>query len=132
MAMLNQGINYYVYEIKYSRDSINKRNRYLVKSRIKSEDMWDLIFYIQYKYKSIIPKSDLTEYEIKELLVNCYELESINNVNADEIIYLQDNFRKLCNSDKGKKIIDSFSRYEVKGLVEEMKKIVYLAIEMRR
>ncbi|NFI55075.1 hypothetical protein FDA48_01560 [Clostridium botulinum] len=131
MDMLNREVNY-VYEIKYSRESTNNNNRCLVKSRIKPEDMCDLILYIQYKYKSIIPQSDLTEYEVKEVLVNCYEAECINNLNADEIIYLQDNFKRLCNKDKGKKIIDNISRYEVMGLIGELQKIVYLAIEMWR
>ncbi|WP_315081969.1 hypothetical protein [uncultured Clostridium sp.] len=131
MDMLNREVNY-VYEIKYSKESTNKKNRCLVKSRIKPKDICDLILYIQYKYKSIIPQSDLTEYEVKEVLVNCYEAECINNLNADEIIYLQDNFKRLCNNDKGQKIIDNISRYEVKGLIGELKKIVYLAIEMWR
>ncbi len=131
MDMLNREVNY-VYEIKYSKESTNKKNRCLVKSRIKPKDICDLILYIQYKYKSIIPQSDLTEYEVKEVLVNCYEAECINNLNADEIIYLQDNFKRLCNNDKEKKIIDNISRYEVKGLIEELQKIVYLAIEMWR
>ncbi|KIL09540.1 hypothetical protein SR42_11315 [Clostridium botulinum] len=129
MDMLNGEVNY-VYEIKYNKESTNKNNRCLVKSKIKPEDMCDLILYIQYKYKSIIPQSDLTEYEVKEVLVNCYEAECINNLNVDEIIYLQDNFKRLCNKDKGKKIIDKISRYEVKGLIGELQKIVYLAIEM--
>ncbi|NFO29635.1 hypothetical protein FDB41_03890 [Clostridium botulinum] len=131
MDMLNGEVNY-VYEIKYSKESTNKNNRCLVKSKIKLEDMCDLILYIQYKYKSIIPQSDLTEYEVKEVLVNCYEAECINNLNVDEIIYLQDNFKRLCNNDKGRKIIDKISRYEVKGLIGELQKIVYLAIEMWR
>ncbi|UZP04738.1 hypothetical protein JW813_06940 [Clostridium botulinum] len=119
MDMLNGKVNY-VYEIKYSKESTNKNNRCLVKSKIKPEDMCDLILYIQYKYKSIIPQSDLTEYEVKEVLVNCYEAECINNLNADEIIYLQDNFKRLCNNDKGKKIIDNISKYEVKGGIGEL------------
>lgn len=44
MDNLNQEINYYVYEIKDS--SINKNNRCLVKSKIKPQDINDLIFNI--------------------------------------------------------------------------------------
>lgn len=104
----------------------------MVKSKIKPQDINDLIFYIQYKYKSIIPQSDLTECEIKKVLVNCYEAESINNVDADKIIYLQDNFKRYSNIDKNKTIIHNVSRYEVKGLAEELQKIVHLTIEMWR
>ena len=51
MDMLNQEINY-VYEIE-DRE-INNNNKCLIKSKIKPEEMKNLIFYIQYKYKSII------------------------------------------------------------------------------
>ncbi|WP_252244850.1 MULTISPECIES: hypothetical protein [unclassified Clostridium] len=45
MDMLNREVTY-VYEIKYSKESTNKKNRCLVKSRIKPKDICDLILYI--------------------------------------------------------------------------------------
>lgn len=40
MDMLNREVTY-VYEIKYSKESTNKKNRCLVKSRIKPKDICD-------------------------------------------------------------------------------------------
>lgn len=127
--MLNQEV-YYVYEIKDS--NIHNNNRCLIKSKIKPEDMKNLIFYIQYKYHSIIPQSVLTKDEIKKLLIKCYEVENIEDVDTDDIINLQENFKKYFNKEKGKIIIDNYPIYEVKGLIGELQKTVYLTIEMWR
>ncbi|AGX41900.1 hypothetical protein [Clostridium saccharobutylicum] len=129
MDMLDQEFNY-VYEIK--DNNMHNNNRCLIKSEIKPEDMKNLIFYIQYKYQSIIPQSVLTRGEIKELLIKCYEVENIDDVNTDDIINLQENFKKYFNKEKGKSIINNFSIYEIKGLILELQKIVYLTIEMWR
>lgn len=129
MDMLNQEINY-VYEID-DRDSHNN-NRCLIKSKIKPEEMKNLIFYIQYKYKSIIKQDALTADEITGILVNCYEIENSDYVKADEIINLQDNYSSYFNNEKGKCIVDNFQEYEVRGLIGELKKIVCLTIEMWR
>lgn len=48
MDMLNKEV-IYVYELKD-----NNIHRCLIKSKIKSKEMNNLIFYIQYKYQSII------------------------------------------------------------------------------
>ena len=127
--MLDQEVNY-VYEIKDNNK--HNSNRCFIKSKIKPDDMKNLIFYIQYKYYSIIPQSVLINYEIKELLIKCYKVENINDVNADYVINLQDNFKNYFNNEKGKSIINNFSIYEVKGLIGELRKIVCLTIEMWR
>lgn len=127
--MLDQEFNY-VYEIKDC--NIHNNNRCLIKSKIKPDDMKNLIFYIQYKYQSIIPQSVLTKDEIKELLIKCYEVDNIDDVDTDDIINLQENFKNYFNKEKGKSIINNFSIYEVKGLIGELQKIVYLTIEMWR
>lgn len=126
--MLDQEINY-VYEIK---DCSIKSNRCLIKSTIKPDDMKKLIFYIQYKYQSIMPHSVLTKNEIKGLLIKCYNAENINDVNTYDIINLQDNFKNYFNKEEGNSIINNFSIYEVKGLIGELRKIVCLTIEMWR
>ena len=82
MDMLNQEINY-VYEIE-DRE-INNNNKCLIKSKIKPEEMKNLIFYIQYKYKSIIQQDALTADEITGILVKCYEIEKSDYVKADKI-----------------------------------------------
>ena len=110
----------------------DNNSRCFIKSKIKPEDMKKLIFYIQYKYQSIIPHSVLTKNEIKGLLIKCYEAENINDVNTDDIINLQDNLKNFFNKEKGNSIINNFSIYEVKGLIGELRKIVYLTIEMWR
>ena len=127
--MLNQEV-YYVYEIKDS--NVHSNNRCLIKSKIKPDDMKNLIFYIQYKYHSIIPQSVLTKDEIKKLLIKCYEAANVDDVNIDDIINLQENFKNYFNKEKGKIIIDNFSTYEVKGLIGELREIVCLTIEMWR
>lgn len=127
--MLDQEVNY-VYEIK--DNNMHNNNRCLIKSKIKLDDIKNLIFYIQYKYYSIIPQSVLMNYEIKELLIKCYKVENINDVNTDYVINLQDNFKNYFNNYKGKSIINNFSIYEVKGLIGELRKIVCLTIEMWR
>lgn len=127
--MLNQEVSY-VYEIK--DNNMYNSNRCLIKSKIKPDDMKELIFYIQYKYHSIIPQSVLMSYEIKELLIKCYEVENSDNVNTNNIINLQENFKNYFNKEIGNMIINNFSIYEVKGLIGELRKIVYLIIEMWR
>lgn len=129
MNMLNQEVNY-VYEIEDS--NIYNDHRCLIKSKIKPEEMKNLIFYIQYKYKSIIQQDLLTADEIKEVLVKCYEVENINYVDADEIINLQENFKRYFNNEKGSNILDNFSRYEVNGLIGELKEIADLTIDIWR
>lgn len=127
--MLDQEVNY-VYEIRDNNK--DKNSRCFIKSKIKPEDMKRLIFYIQYKYQSIIPHSVLTKNEIKGLLIKCYEAANVDDVNIDNIINLQDNFKNYFNKEKGKIIIDNFSIYEVKGLIGELREIVCLTIEMWR
>lgn len=127
--MLNQEV-YYVYEIKDS--NVHSNNRCLIRSKIKPDDMKNLIFYIQYKYHSIIPQSVLTKDEIKKLLMKCYEAANVDYANIDNIINLQNNFKNYFNKEKGKIIIDNFSTYEVKGLIGELREIVCLTIEMWR
>lgn len=129
MNMLNQEVNY-VYEIEDS--NIYNDHRCLIKSKIKPEEMKNLIFYIQYKYESIIQQDLLTADEIKEVLVKCYEVENINYVDADEIINLQENFKRYFNNEKGSNILDNFSRYEVNGLIGELKEIADLTIDIWR
>lgn len=129
MDMLNQEINY-VYEID-DRDSHNN-NRCLIKSKIKPEEMKNLIFYIQYKYKSIIKQDALTADEITGILVKCYEIEKSDYVKADKIIKLQDNYLSYFNNEKGNCIVNNFQAYEARGLIGELKKIVNLTIERWR
>ena len=129
MDMLNQEINY-VYEIE-DRE-INNNNKCLIKSKIKPEEMKNLIFYIQYKYKSIIQQDALTADEITGILVNCYEIENSDYVKADKIIKLQDNYLSYFNNEKGNCIVNNFQAYEARGLIGELKKIVNLTIERWR
>lgn len=127
--MLDQEVNY-VYEIKDNNKDSN--SRCFIKSKIKPDDMKKLIFYIQYKYQSIIPHSVLTKNEIKGLLIKCYKVQNICDVNADDIINLQENFKNYFNKEIGTSIINNFDIYEVKGLIGELRKIVCLTIEMWR
>lgn len=129
MDTLNKEINY-VYEIE-DRDSYNN-NRCLIKSKIKSEEMKNLIFYIQYKYKCIIKQDALTADEITGILVKCYEIEKSDYAKVYEIINLQDNYSSYFNNEKGKCIVDNFHEYEVRGLTGELKKVVNLTIDMWR
>lgn len=122
--------NYYVYELKES--NINDKNKCLVKSKMKLEYMKKLIFYIQYKYHSIIPESTLTETEIKEILISCYDVYDVIEVSSYEEINLQENFKRYFSNEKGKGILDNFFLYEVNGLIGELRKIVYRTIEMWR
>lgn len=127
--MLDQEVNY-VYEIKDNNKDNN--SRCFIKSKIKPDDMKKLIFYIQYKYQSIMPHSVLMKNEIKGLLMKCYKVQNICDVNTDDIINLQENFKNYFNKEKGKSIINNLSIYEVKGLMGELRKIVCLTIEMWR
>ncbi|NRY59522.1 hypothetical protein [Clostridium beijerinckii] len=127
--MLDQEVNY-VYEIK---DNNNDNNSgCFIKSKIKPDDMKKLTFYIQYKYKSIMPNSVLMKNEIKGLLMKCYKVQNICDVDTDDIINLQENFKNYFNKEIGTSIINNFDIYEVKGLIGELRKIVYLTIEMWR
>lgn len=127
--MLDQEANY-VYEIKDKNKDNN--SRCFIKSKIKLDDMKKLTFYIQYKYQSIMPHSVLMKNEIKGVLMKCYKVQNICDVNADGIINLQENFKIYFNKEIGNSIINNFYIYEVKGLIGELRKIVYLTIEMWR
>ena len=106
--MLNDE-KYYVYELKES--NINDKNKCLVKSKMKLENMKKLIFYIQYRYQSIIPGSKLTETEIKEILIKCYDVYNVIEYESYEEINLQANLKKYFNKEEGRSIIDNFFLY---------------------
>lgn len=97
---------YYVYELKES--NINDKNKCLVKSKMKLEDMKKLIFYIQYKYQSIISELILTETEIKKILIMCYDAYDVIEAGYYEEINLQANFKRYFNKDEGKNLVDNF------------------------
>lgn len=101
----------YIYELK------DDSNKYLIKSAIIPEKMKELVFYIQYKYKSIISQDKLTNYDIETILQNCYDEEKVINVKADEIIDIN---LKL-NKDIEKSIIANSWKYEVNGLTNEFR-----------
>lgn len=127
--MLDQEANY-VYEIKDNNKDNN--SRCFIKSKIKLDDMKKLIFYIQYKYQSIMPHSVLMKNEIKGLLMKCYKVQNICDVNADGIINLQENFKYYFKKEICTSIINNFDIYEAKGLTGELRKIVDLTIEIWR
>lgn len=104
MDMLNKD-DTHVYEIK---DSIcNKEYRCLIKSKIEYEEMNKLIFYIQYKYHSLIQQYLLTADEIEGVLVKYYEVEESDDGEADAVIDLQDNFKRYFNNESGSDILDN-------------------------
>lgn len=129
MDMLNKD-DTHVYEIRDSRCS--KDYRCFINSKIKYEEMNKLIFYIQNKYQSIIKQYLLTADEIKYILVKCYAFDESDDAEADEVIDLQENFKRYFNNESGSNILDNSLKYEVNGLVGELKKIADLTIEMWR
>lgn len=76
----------YVYELNQKYVDVNEQC--FIKGNINGDNMNDLIFYIQYKYHNVISQSILTQFELKEILIKCYGIESISDVEVDEIIDL--------------------------------------------
>lgn len=129
MDMLNKD-DTYVYEIKDG--NLHKDYRCLVRSKINPEEMKNLLFYIQFKYQSIIKHDLLSADEIEDVLVKCYDTVKCDYEDADEVIDLNENFSRYFNYEKGREILDNSYRYEVSGLISELKKKVCLTVEMWR
>lgn len=117
----------YVYGLKLEDAYVN----YFIKGNVNVDNMKDLIFYIQYKYYDILSQP-LTLLDLKQILRNCYGIESTYVIEADEIIDLDLNFKENFNKEKIDYIINNFKLYEVKGLAGELRKIANLTIEQWR
>lgn len=129
MDMLNKD-DTDVYEISDSREY--KDYRCFIRSKIEYKEMNKLIFHIQNKYQSIIKQYLLTTDEIEDILVKCYAVDESDDTEVDEVIDLQENFKRYFNNESGSNIIDNSLKYEVNGLVGELKKIADLTIEICR
>ena len=119
----------YVYELKLKDEYVNENC--FIKGNVNVNNMKDLIFYIQYKYYDILCQS-LTLLDFKQILRNCYGIESTYVIAADEIIDLHLNFEENFNKEKIDYIINNYKLYEAKGLAGELRKIVDLTIEQWR
>jgi len=120
----------YVYELKQKYVDVNEQC--FIKGNINVDNMNDLIFYIQYKYHNVISQSILTQFELKEILIKCYGIESISDVEADEIIDLHRSFEENFNKGKIDNIMNNSKIYEARGLAGKLNEIVYSTIEKWR
>lgn len=122
-----KSVESYVYGLKIENTYVN----YFIKGNVNVDNMKDLIFYIQYKYYDILSQP-LTLLDLKQILRNCYGIESTYVIEADEIIDLDLNFKENFNKEKIDYIINNYKLYEVKGLAGELRKIAYLTTEQWR
>lgn len=120
----------YIYELE-DGNNYNKC-KYLIKCKMKSEEIKNLIFYIQYKYQGIMQQDLLSANEIKEILEKFYQAENVDCVEFDEVIDVKENFKRCFNNVRGRNILDNYFRCEVSGLMAELRKIADLTIEMWR
>lgn len=121
--------NQYTYEISINK-SINENC--FIKVNINPENIKNLVFYIQYKYYSIVSQVILRPYDIALILEKCYSAESITPKETDEIIDLYLNFKENCYTEKIDDVMNDYKTYDVKGLTRELRKIVNMKIEMWR
>lgn len=120
----------YIYELE-DGNNYNKC-KYLIKCKMKSEEIKNLIFYIQYKYHSIMQQELLSANELKEILEKFYQAENVDYIEPDEVIDVKENFKRYFNNVRGRNVLDNYFIYEVSGLIGELRKIADLTIEMWR
>lgn len=120
----------YVYELKLNYKYVNEKC--FIKGNIDFGNIKNLIFYIQYKYHSILPYSILTPHDIQKILERCYGIEGAYALEVDEIIDLHLNFKENFNKEKINNIVNDYKIYDTNKLIGELRKIVDLEIEQWR
>ena len=121
---------FYVYELEH--ECVKKNVKCIVKGNINSKNIKKIIYYILYKYNILKSSEILTQFDIKDILVNYYGFEEINNADVYEKIELNHLLKNFYNIEESNNIVINGCKYEAKGVNEILRHLIYNAIERFR